>query len=72
MRENMIEIEGLVKQFGERRAVDGLTLTIEQGETFGLLGPNGAGKTTTIRILTHVNSTHGGADCHQWLSVAGQ
>ena len=48
----MIVIEGLVKEFGERRAVDQLSLTIEQGETFGLLGPNGAGKTTTIRILT--------------------
>jgi ABC-2 type transport system ATP-binding protein len=48
----MICIEGLVKKFGERTAVDNLNLTIEQGETFGLLGPNGAGKTTTIRILT--------------------
>ncbi|WP_425059226.1 Linearmycin resistance ATP-binding protein LnrL [Sporomusa carbonis] len=48
----MIYIEGLVKKFGERVAVENLNLTIEQGETFGLLGPNGAGKTTTIRILT--------------------
>lgn len=48
----MICIEGLVKKFGERTAVDNLNLTISQGETFGLLGPNGAGKTTTIRILT--------------------
>ncbi|SMC86902.1 ABC transporter ATP-binding protein [Sporomusa malonica] len=48
----MICIEGLVKKFGERTAVNNLSLTIEQGETFGLLGPNGAGKTTTIRILT--------------------
>ncbi len=48
----MICIEGLVKKFAERTAVDNLNLTIEQGETFGLLGPNGAGKTTTIRILT--------------------
>lgn len=48
----MICIDGLVKKFGERIAVDNLNLTINQGETFGLLGPNGAGKTTTIRILT--------------------
>ena len=48
----MIQIEGLVKQFGDRTAVDQLNLTIAAGETFGLLGPNGAGKTTTIRILT--------------------
>lgn len=48
----MICIEGLVKKYGKRTAVNNLNLTIEQGETFGLLGPNGAGKTTTIRILT--------------------
>ncbi len=48
----MIQIVGLVKQFGDRTAVDKLNLTIAAGETFGLLGPNGAGKTTTIRILT--------------------
>jgi polyether ionophore transport system ATP-binding protein len=46
-----IEIEGLVKSFGETRALDGLDLTVESGEVHGFLGPNGAGKTTTIRIL---------------------
>jgi ABC-2 type transport system ATP-binding protein len=47
-----IQIEGLVKTFGEVRALDGLSLTVEAGSVFGFLGPNGAGKTTTIRILT--------------------
>jgi ABC-2 type transport system ATP-binding protein len=47
-----IQIEGLVKTFGDIRALDGLTLSIEAGSVFGFLGPNGAGKTTTIRILT--------------------
>ena len=47
----MIEIEGLTRRFGDITAVDGLTLTITEGEVFGLLGPNGAGKTTTIRML---------------------
>jgi ABC-2 type transport system ATP-binding protein len=47
-----IQIEGLVKTFGQVRALDGLTLTVEAGSVFGFLGPNGAGKTTTIRILT--------------------
>ena len=47
----MIEIENLSKKFGSLTAVDGLTLTIAEGEVFGLLGPNGAGKTTTIRML---------------------
>jgi len=47
----MIEIFGLVKDFGKVRAVNHLTLRIPQGEFFGFLGPNGAGKTTTIKIL---------------------
>ena len=47
----MIEIENLTRRFGDVTAVDGLTLTIAEGEVFGLLGPNGAGKTTTIRML---------------------
>ncbi|XER05587.1 Vitamin B12 import ATP-binding protein BtuD [Sporomusa rhizae] len=49
---NMIQISNLVKKFGERTAIDGISLNIGQGEIFGLLGPNGAGKTTTIRMLT--------------------
>jgi ABC-2 type transport system ATP-binding protein len=47
-----IVIEGLTKDYGDVRAVDGLTLTIPEGEVFGLLGPNGSGKTTTINCLT--------------------
>jgi ABC-2 type transport system ATP-binding protein len=43
---------GLTYRFGEHLAVNGVSLQIRQGETFGLLGPNGAGKTTTIRMLT--------------------
>jgi ABC-2 type transport system ATP-binding protein len=48
---NAIETTGLVKHFGETRALDGVDLRIRQGTVYGLLGPNGAGKTTTIRIL---------------------
>ena len=47
-----VRASGLVKQFGDHRAVDGIDLEVLPGEMFGLLGPNGAGKTTTIRILT--------------------
>jgi ABC-2 type transport system ATP-binding protein len=47
----VVEIEHLVKQFGKLPAVNGLSLTIEAGETFGLIGPNGSGKTTLIRML---------------------
>jgi ABC-2 type transport system ATP-binding protein len=46
-----IHIEALVKNFGRTRALDGLDLTVRQGEVHGFLGPNGAGKTTTIRLL---------------------
>ena len=47
-----ISIERLGKTFGSVRALDGLTLTVPEGELYGLLGPNGAGKTTTMAILT--------------------
>ena len=46
-----IEIQGLVKEFGSVRALDGLDLSVERGEVHGFLGPNGAGKSTTIRVL---------------------
>lgn len=48
----MIRVENLVKQFGDVRAVNGLSFELFQGEILGFLGPNGAGKTTTMRILT--------------------
>jgi ABC-2 type transport system ATP-binding protein len=47
-----IEVDHLVKQFGEFTAVKGITFSVPQGEIFGLLGPNGAGKSTLIRMLT--------------------
>lgn len=48
----MIRVENLVKEFGDVRAVDGLSFELFPGEILGFLGPNGAGKTTTMRILT--------------------
>ena len=45
----MLEIRHLTKQYGEKTAVDDLTLTIRPGEIFGFIGPNGAGKTTTLK-----------------------
>ncbi|MEN1986741.1 ATP-binding cassette domain-containing protein [Paenibacillus hubeiensis] len=46
-----IEAQGLVKTFGDKRAVDGVNLNVKAGTIYGVLGPNGAGKTTTIRML---------------------
>lgn len=50
-RELAVEAEGLVKVFGDNRAVDGVDLQVRTGSIYGVLGPNGAGKTTTIRML---------------------
>ncbi|KAA2266443.1 ATP-binding cassette domain-containing protein [Solihabitans fulvus] len=47
-----ISAEGLVKTFGDVRALDGVDLDVPEGTVLGLLGPNGAGKTTTVRVLT--------------------
>ena len=46
-----IHVDGLTKDYGRLRALDGLTLDVQDGEVLGFLGPNGAGKTTTIRLL---------------------
>jgi ABC-2 type transport system ATP-binding protein len=46
-----IEVDGLHKSYGDRKAVRGISFTVARGEVFGLLGPNGAGKTTTVEIL---------------------
>lgn len=46
-----IEAQGLVKNFGDQRAVDGIDLAVPAGSIYGVLGPNGAGKTTTLRML---------------------
>jgi ABC-2 type transport system ATP-binding protein len=47
----MIEVENLVKKFGDITAVDRISFKVKKGDIFGFLGPNGAGKTTTINIL---------------------
>jgi ABC-2 type transport system ATP-binding protein len=56
-----IEAEGLVKTYGDVRALDGLSLAVPAGTVFGLLGPNGAGKSTTVRILTTLSRADSGA-----------
>lgn len=57
---NAIEIEGLTKRYGSLTAVNGLRLTVRQGELFALLGVNGAGKTTTIKMLSCLTRPDGG------------
>lgn len=48
----IIKVENLTKDFGDLRAVDGISFEVEEGEIFGFLGPNGAGKSTTIKMMT--------------------
>ena len=60
MSENVIEAVGLVKQYGEARAVDAISFAVGRGEIFGLLGPNGAGKTTTILMMLGLTEVSGG------------
>lgn len=55
-----VEVSGLRKVYGEKRAVDGLDLTVATGEVVAILGPNGAGKTTTVEILEGYRSRDGG------------
>ena len=57
---NPIEVSALKKCYGDLKAVDGISFTVNQGEVFGLLGPNGAGKTTTIEILEGLRAKDGG------------
>jgi len=56
-----VEANGLVKLFGENRAVDGVDLKVRAGTIYGVLGPNGAGKTTTIRMLATLLRPDGGS-----------
>lgn len=58
--QNAIEVRSLTKNFGSVRALDGLDLTVAEGEVHGFLGPNGAGKSTTIRILLGLVRADGG------------
>jgi ABC-2 type transport system ATP-binding protein len=56
----MIEAQGLTKDYGEKRAVDGLSFTVQPGIVTGFLGPNGSGKSTTMRLILGLDApTHG-------------
>jgi ABC-2 type transport system ATP-binding protein len=57
----MIKIENLVKTFGAKRAVDGISFNVERGEVVGFLGPNGSGKSTTMRMITGYYAPNSGS-----------
>jgi ABC-2 type transport system ATP-binding protein len=56
----IIEVENLVKHYGDHPAVNGVSFAVEQGEIFGILGPNGAGKTTTVECVEGLRTPGGG------------
>jgi len=60
MTNSILQVENLVKRYGEVEAVRGVSFSVEEGEVFGLLGPNGAGKTTTVEILEGLRTLDSG------------
>ena len=56
----MIEAQGLTKDYGEKRAVDGLSFTVQPGVVTGFLGPNGSGKSTTMRLILGLDAPSAG------------
>ena len=60
MANHVLQVENLVKRYGEVEAVRGVSFNVEEGEVFGLLGPNGAGKTSTIEVLEGLRVADGG------------
>jgi heme exporter protein A len=62
-----LQLEGLARHYGEREALSGVSLTLNEGQTLVVFGPNGAGKTTLLRVLATLLRPHGGS-----LSVLGR
>jgi heme exporter protein A len=59
-REGALEVEGLARHYGEREALSGVSLSLEEGQTLVVFGPNGAGKTTLLRVLATLLRPHEG------------
>src|SRR5438876_2394415 len=56
----ILQVENLVKRYGDVEAVRGVSFSVEEGEVFGLLGPNGAGKTSTVEVLEGLRARDSG------------
>lgn len=57
---NIIEVQGLTKEYGNKAVVDNISFSVHEGEIFGVLGPNGAGKTTTLEMIEALRPIDGG------------
>lgn len=58
---NIIKVDKLVKKYGRKKVVNGVSFSVKKGEIFGILGPNGAGKTTTLEMIEALREIDGGA-----------
>ena len=67
----ILEIEGVTKTFGGLRAVNDLSIYVEQGDILGLIGPNGAGKTVLVNIITGFERPDKGNGVVQWGKYSG-
>jgi ABC-2 type transport system ATP-binding protein len=58
---NAIEVDGLVKRYGDRTVVNDISLTVDEGEILAIVGPNGSGKTTTVESIAGMRTPDGGS-----------
>lgn len=70
MSENILEVTGLTKRYGDKTTVKGITFSVKKGEIFGILGPNGAGKTTTLEMIEAIRPIDGGEAILNGVDVA--
>jgi ABC-2 type transport system ATP-binding protein len=69
---HIIEVNDLIKAYGGKNVVDGVTFSVKKGEIFGILGPNGAGKTTTLEMIESLRDIDGGTAIIDGVDVAKQ
>ena len=67
---NIVVVKNLVKKYGDKVAVDGISFEVKKGEIFGILGPNGAGKTTTLEMMETLREIDGGSATIDGVDVA--
>lgn len=71
MAKTILKAKDLIKKYGRKKAVDGISFDVKEGEIFGILGPNGAGKTTTLEMLETMRPIDGGSATLDGVDVAG-
>ncbi|HEY1835696.1 MAG TPA: ABC transporter ATP-binding protein [Candidatus Saccharimonadales bacterium] len=70
MAQKILEVKDLQKSYGDKKAVDGISFSVDKGEIFGILGPNGAGKTTTLEMIETLREIDGGTATIDGVDVA--